>query len=116
METNTSTQLIAPELEELFSKHTLSELENYDAEKDGPAPESVLIAHYFADNGYQRGDWYVAAAEKQSNGKYLFFGVVSIFCAEYGYFHQEELEALSRTTPVYRDLDFKPVTRDELGI
>ena len=81
-------KLITKELEEKFEDYPIHSQEN----KRGKAK---LLVKYFNPTGV--GTWYITEAEKQDNGKYLFYGYCHLgddLNAELGYVSQEELENL----------------------
>lgn len=81
-------KLVTKELEEKFKEYPFYSQEN----KLGNAK---VIVKYFNPCG--AGTWLITEAEKQENGKYLFFGYCNLgdsADAEFGYVSQEELESI----------------------
>ena len=52
----------------------------------------AIIVKFF--NPYGRGTWIVYEAERQADGDWLFFGEVTLFDTEWGYFTLSELQGL----------------------
>ncbi|MBQ9340030.1 MAG: DUF2958 domain-containing protein [Paludibacteraceae bacterium] len=68
-------------------------------------------------NPYGRGSWYITEAEKQENGDYLCFGLVSLFEVELGYFMLSDLlnvhvKVFGLGLPLERDRGFSGNLRD----
>lgn len=81
-------KLITKELEQLFSKYPFHSQENRGG-------DARVLVKYFNPTGV--GTWYITEAEKESDGKYEFFGYCHLGddeFAELGYVSQEELESI----------------------
>ena len=79
-------KLVTKELEEKFKKYP------FDSQ-EGLLGNAKVIVKYFNPVGV--GTWLITEAEKQENGKYLFFGYCNLGDdqnAEFGYVSQEDLE------------------------
>ena len=79
-------KLVTKELEEKFKKYP------FDSQEDLLGNAKVIVKYF---NPVGVGTWLITEAEKQENGKYLFFGYCHLgddLNAEFGYVSQEELE------------------------
>lgn len=93
----------------LITKQIEKRLERYPLySQDGKGRNATIICKFFL----ARWTWYVLEAQKQSNGDYLFFGIVDNgHEREMGYFSLSELESLKiwGCVKVERDIYFDPV-------
>lgn len=97
-------KLVTKELEKRFEHYPL-----YSQESKGD--KARVLAKFFCCSF----TWYVLEAEKQSNGDYLFFGLVDgLYGLEYGYFTLSEIAHAHRIWPTERDMYFKPVKVSEI--
>lgn len=79
-------KLITKEIEEKLQKYPLYS-------QDGKKGDSIVLVKYFNPAGV--GTWYITGAQKQENGKYLFYGYCHLgdnVMAELGYVRQEDFE------------------------
>lgn len=79
-----------------------------------PKAEKKIICKFF----FGAYTWYVVEAEKQSDGDYLFFGIVDYLGQnEMGYFTLSELQSLRHwgIPCVERDMYFKPCKFSEVA-
>lgn len=75
--------------------------------------DKTIVCKFFAlGTGWT---WYVVEGGRQEDGNYLFFGLVSGFEKEWGYWTLEELLTVKwqGIQGIERDLHFKPVTVGE---
>lgn len=91
----------------LMTKQIEKALEKYPLHSQEGKEEKLAICKFF--NPYGRGTWIVLEGEKQSDGDWLFFGLVNIFETEYGYFRLSELESVKVKVLGYRF----PLERDK---
>ena len=94
-------KLLTKELEKRFKK--VGPFGSTDAPtrtemKQNP-PDPTVIAHYF--HPMSNWDWYAIEYDPENR---LFFGLVSGFEVELGYFSLDELESIKRPLPIERDL------------
>ena len=81
-------KLITEELEKKFEKYPLYS-------QDGKMGDAIVLVKYFNPLGVAR--WYITEAEKQKNGKYLFYGYCHLGDndnAELGPVRQEDFESV----------------------
>lgn len=96
-------KLLTPEIE-----RNLPPLYHFENTKTSP----VATVKFFDPTG--SWTWYVAEAQKQPDGQWLFWGAVDGFEFEYGYFTLYELEHAKdgckgfQALPIERDLHFTP--------
>lgn len=82
--------------------------------------EPVALVKFFDPTG--SWTWYVAEGQQQSDGDWLFFGLVDGFECEYGYFTLRQLEQAKKgltglqSLPIERDLWFSPTPLKELFV
>ena len=84
----------------LLTKEIMGKLPKLGSTEKQNNPQ--IIAKFFDPFG--SWTWYVTEGEKQSNGDWLFFGLVNGFETELGYFGLRELESVGR---LERDLYFE---------
>ncbi len=94
-------KLITKQLERLFEKYPL-----YSQDGKGKGA-TVLAVFRLAVTGWT---WYVLEAERQSDGDWLFFGLVDGHKREYGYFTLSQLTGIDiyKKIRVVRDTSFQP--------
>lgn len=91
----------------LVTKALEKEFMNYPLYSQEGKDEKHAICKFF--NPYGRGTWIVYEAERQADGDWLFFGEVTLFDTEWGYFTLSELQGLRTrwgTPMIERDLYF----------
>lgn len=76
-------RLITKEIENKLAKRPL-----YSTEESN---KKEIICKFFNPCG--QGTWYVFEGEKQSDGDWLFFGLVDLFDEELGYFTLSDLQS-----------------------
>lgn len=79
-------QLITDELKETFKQ----DFPLYS--QDGKGKSAKVVAKYFMPAG--RGTWYALEGQEQEGGDFLFFGYISIFDGEFGYWTLSQLEEI----------------------
>lgn len=101
-------KLITKAIEKVLVKYPLYS-------QDGKGKEAQVLVKFFNPAG--RGTWYVTEAEKQSDGDWLFFGLVDLYEREYGYFKLSDLQnvRLPFGLSIERDMYFKPTKLSELA-
>lgn len=95
-------KLVTKQIEKQLSKYPLYS-------QDSKGDDATIVCKYFLGHW----TWFVLEAEKESNGDYIFFGIVDNGRErEYGYFRLSELESLRMwgCVKVERDMYFDPVT------
>lgn len=78
-------KLLTAELEKKLKKFPLYS-------QDGKGDDAVVIAKFFTP--WKNFTWYVTEGEKQSDGDWIFFGLVVGLETEMGYFRLSDLEAI----------------------
>lgn len=93
----------------LITKQIESRLAKYPLySQDGKGDNATIVCKFFLASH----TWYVLECEKQSDGDYMFYGIVSNGRErEYGYFLLSQLESLRymRYLKVERDRYFDPI-------
>ena len=92
-------KLLTKEIEKKLEKHPIYS-------QDGKGDNADIIVKFFNPMG--KGTWYVLEGEKQADGDWLFYGIVDLYCREYGSFLLSELESIRLPfgLGIERDLHF----------
>ncbi len=93
----------------LINKKILASLPPLYSTEKIPLEEKTAVVHYF--NPVGKGDWYVFEGGETEDGEVMFFGWVSLFDGELGYFSLRELEEVRvfrGLLGLERDLSFEP--------
>lgn len=93
----------------LVTKQIEKRLEKYPLySQDGKGNNATIVCKFFLASH----TWYVLESEKQPDGDYMFYGIVSNgYIQERGYFTLSQLESLRymRYLKVERDMYFDPI-------
>lgn len=102
-----NSRLITPELEKTLASYPLYS-------QDDKKKDAICVCTF----GIGNVRWYVLEAEKQENGDYTFFGIVTgLYETEYGYFTLAELEELEIGNPPFlmRVNTVQPISQKPIG-
>ena len=113
-------KLITKEIERLLEKYPIHSQDTKETEE-----HKLLVKFFLPSTGWE---WYVAEAEKEEDGDYLFFGYIVGTESEWGYFRLSDIQGpfnvrmringQEMRVPVTteRDLYFDPCLFGELNL